>query len=163
MQDKNLYAYFSDNIGGVSSDPSRNIELFYWTPDFPEISVLQTHYLKDYFKENAKLIKDHQEYREIYQQVCCPNYNPDTFQVGKAYGSLHWKSDAWIRKYNPNYYQSWRWVTGQFLNSVDDQYKHKIHNNFVVGIKLFVSPFYLIENNSDIPNFSLLSSKVFNN
>ena len=165
-----LYAYFSDCIGGTHLNPTRNVELFYWTREMPEIAVLQAHSVKDFVKEHTgftdarvnpeKKLK-YVDYREIYQRSCYPDYNLDTFQVGKALGSLVWKSDAWIAQYNPEYYKSWRWVTDQFFKTIDNQYLAK-RNGMTVGLNLFNSPLYLIEKSANLPDFDLLGRSVFN-
>jgi hypothetical protein len=159
--DGNFYAYFNDNIGGLDTDLSRHVELFYWTPDMPHIPVLQAHCLKEYIQNNIVFTDPdrpmtgklaYQEYREIYQQACYPNYNIKTFQVGKALGSLIWKSDLWIAKHNPRYYESWRWATNQFFNGIDSQYIQRAHQ-VPVGLKAFTSPMYLVEQNVKMPDF----------
>ena len=80
----------------------RNIEFFYWTPDFPEIPREQAHALSDYLKTNPNELKkitrfvlnknrvfekvyspDFELYRRLYKSVIYPDYNPNTFQVVK--------------------------------------------------------------------------------
>jgi hypothetical protein len=157
----NFYAYFRDNIGGVDTDPTRNVELFYWTRDMPQLPILQAHTLKEYIQNNIVFTDldrpmtgklSYQEYREIYQQACYPAYNIDTFQVDKALGSLVWKSDFWVVKHNPRYFQSWRWATNQFLNKINSQYINKL-NGMPVGLKPFVSHRFLVAENVKMPDF----------
>jgi hypothetical protein len=164
IKDNNFYAYFVDTIGGVNSTPSRNVELFYWSRKFPQIPVLQAHMIKDFVKYHKELlVRDPTaadidvQYREIYQQACYPEFNIDTFQVGKPFGSLIWKSDSWIGEYNPKYKESWKWVTDQYYNSIDQKYIRKI-NGITTGLKTYESPYYLIEENVDagIDNISWL-------
>jgi hypothetical protein len=162
-KDGNLYSYFTDTIGGTNDDPSRQFELFYWTPDFPSIPVLQSHCIKDFFKERPEFIKSlmskgvpptyNEYYKLVYREVCYPDYDPNTFQVGKAQGSILWKSDAWIMHYNPTYYKSWRWATGQFTKSIDDQYLSKL-SGVTVGLKPYTSPLYLVSAGEDLTPFA---------
>jgi hypothetical protein len=164
-KDNNLYSYFTDTIGGVSDDPSRQFELFYWTPDFPSIPVLQSHYIKDFFKERPEFIKSlmsrgisptFDEYNKlIYTEVCYPDYNPNTFQVGKQLGSILWKNDSWIKRYSPDYYKSWCWTTGQFTKSIDDQYLSK-RSGVTLGLKPYSSPLYLVSAGEDLTPFRCL-------
>lgn len=157
VHNKNLYACFVDCIGGTSSDPTRSVELFYWTPDFPYIPIMQAHAIKEYLKEqlllpNFQTYANSLEYREIYQQSCYPDYNINTFQVGKPLGSAVWESDSWIKQYNPRYYESWKWATGQFFSSINDKFL-TTHNENTVGFKPFHTPMYLVEQNTNIPEF----------
>jgi hypothetical protein len=165
VENGNFYAFFADCIGGTDTD-YRGVELFYWTREFPEIPVLQAHCLKQYIQENLEFPAysrqlEYSEYREIYQAVCYPDYNIDTFQVGKSLGSLIWKSDLWIPKHNPEYYNSWRWATDQFFNGIDTKYIQKT-NGVRTGLSMFSSPLYLVEENTSIPDFKWFPRKVFN-
>jgi hypothetical protein len=160
-----FYAYFTDNLGGTW-EPDRNIEFFYWTPDFPTIPVLQAHSILEFIVENLDKMKqlklsgqvDTQHipnyYKHIYQMVCCPDYNPNTFQVAKPKGSMVWDSDDWINQYNPRYFQSWQWTNQQFFNNIEDQYISKRYGKGV-GLKKCTSPYYVVSNNIDIPEFLL--------
>jgi beta-galactosidase GanA len=120
--------------------------------------------IKDFVKYHKELLVQDPtaanidvQYREIYQQACYPEFNIDTFQVGKPFGSLVWKSDAWITQYNPKYQESWKWVTDQYYNSIDQKYIRKI-NGMTTGLKTYESPYYLIEDNvnAGIDNISWL-------
>jgi hypothetical protein len=103
-----------------------------------------------------------EDWRTIYQQVCYPRYSIDTFQVKKQFGSRVWQSDAWTYQYSPEYYQSWKWLTDQYFNNIDEQYLTRLNevptapkgsNNMIVGLNLFNSPLYLIESNTNLPDF----------
>jgi hypothetical protein len=160
--DGNFYAYFNDTIGGLDGDPTRNVEFFYWSPDMPQLPVLQAHCLKEYIQNNITFTDpdrpmtgrlEYDEYREMYQQACYSKYNINTFQVGKALGSTVWKSDFWIAKHNPKYHEAWRWATKQFFTGIDSQYIHKV-NKMPVGLRWFKSPMFLVEPNVKMPDFS---------
>jgi hypothetical protein len=180
VQDNNFYAFFTDQSNGSDLNPSRKVEFFYWSPDAPHIPVLQAHCIKDYLKEekqiNAEVPSLLEDWRQVYARVCYPRFNIDTFQTYKQFGSLVWQNDWWIQKYNPTYYQSWRYITKQYFAGIDDQYKSKINVpnqqppdvkysrgspynktasgvELTVGLYLFNSPFYLIESATNLPNF----------
>ena len=147
-----FYSYFLDCIGGNNLDPSRTFEVFYWSPDFPQLTILQAHYIKDYLKElvNNKNLS----YRELFIKVCYPEYNNKTFQVQKGWGGLICKSDLWIPKFNPRYYQSWKWNTDQLYNSIDKKFivTHHTIKKLMVGFKPISSKEYLIEKNCGLPD-----------
>lgn len=161
-QNGNLYAFFTDVLGGLNETPGRSIEFFYWTPDMPSIPILQAHSIKDYLLENSDLLDANNPkntalmttgYRELYQKVCYPHYNMDTFQVGKPVGGLIWKSDTWIAKYNPRYFQSWRSSTDNFFKALDNKFKVIKPNGMVTGMQALASPLYLLQENIELPSF----------
>jgi hypothetical protein len=165
-----FYSYFLDCIGGNNLDPSRTFEVFYWSTEFPQLPILQAHEIKDYLKESindkslgfAKDLEENQSlqynrfqsYRDLYIKICYPEYDNNTFQVLKGWGGLICKSDLWIPKFNPRYYQSWKWNTDQLYNSIDKKFMSMHHNvkNLVVGFKPIPSKKYLIEKNCGIPD-----------
>lgn len=157
VTDGNFYAHFTDQSTGSDLDPRRKLEMFYWTPDFPLLPVLQAHYLKDAIKEKRLLDPNFavkkSMFKNLYQEVCYPKFNIDTFQVKKPHGTLFWKNDYWIYKYNPRYYESWRWITKQYYEHIDEQYLNRLDNNLVAGIKIVDSPRYLLETSTNLPNF----------
>jgi len=164
ISNNSFYAYFTDNLGGAQ-DPDRNTEMFYWSPNAPMIPVMQAHNILEFILDNLEKMKQLKltgsdtkyistYYKHIYQIVCCPDYNPDTFQVAKPKGSMLWKSDHWINDYNPKYFQSWRWTNKQFLSSINDQYISR-NAGTQVGLKKCTSPYYIINNNINIPGYLL--------
>lgn len=170
IRDNSFYAYFTDSLGGTW-EPDRTVELFYWNRDFPMIPVMQAHNILEYITEHLDEMKRiHSQdkfgnrvanyYKDVYQIVCCPDYKPDTFQVAKPKGSMLFKSDYWVNDYNPRYFQSWRWTTKQFLNQVDDQYISR-NSGVQVGFKRYTSPYYVISDNANIPDYLLPSLDTF--
>lgn len=146
-QDGNFYAYFADiATGGI--DPARTYELFFWSAEFPEIPILQSHYLKDYYTVNAT----NRLYREVYRTVCCPDYDANTFQVNKYLGSMIFQSNNWIYKHNARYFKSWMWSMNQYYNGIDERYISKV-NGIRVGLTGLCSPRYLVATNTGIPDF----------
>jgi hypothetical protein len=144
--DNSFYAYFTDNMGGAWQ-PDRNIEFFYWTPDFPSIPVLQAHSILDFLTENRS--SDDKNYNQLYKTICCPDYNPDTFQVLKPKGSMVWKSDNWVNQYSPGYYKSWAWTCKQFFPAIDKQYISRV-GGIQVGIMPCSSPRYIVSTDVNI-------------
>lgn len=152
---RDFFAYFTDSLGG-KWDESRNIEFFYWTPDFPMIPIMQAHLILEFLEQHADrlpiLIGQNnfsQYYKNIYRSVCCPTFDTSTFQTEKPIGSMVWKTDDWIVKYNPEYYQSWRWHNKQFLDGISDRFistKHTVK----LGLKKCVSKAYIIKRDIDI-------------
>lgn len=146
IKDNKFYAHFIECLGGTDS-LDYNQELFYWTVDFPTIPILQAHYIKDHFIEfpnERGFFTGGRDMTKMYQKICYPQYNSDTFQVGKPMGVMHRKSDAWIYAYNRKYYDSWQWSMKQFYDTIDESYLSFRNGNFVVGTKKMSSPLYYV-------------------
>jgi hypothetical protein len=167
--DGKFYAFFLDSCGGASGELAQSVEFFYHSPNFPQLAVLQAHCLKDYIKENAATVLDpankvqhgeRGEYIKSYQRVCYPDYNPDTFQTGKQLGTLVRKSEFFIQKYSPRYYESWKSITNDLFENVSDEYLARLNNNFTVGLKYCSSTLYLVEESTGLPNFDWLKWTV---
>lgn len=155
IKDQKFYAHFIECM--MSSDcPNYDSkfgrEMFYWTPDFTSIPVLQAHCLRDFFMEHPELSNlDVLESRNIYSQICYPNWNTDTFQTGKPMGTMLRKSDAWIHNYNPRYWKSWKWHMDQYYTSIDSKFLNLKHNKVTVGTRKFHSPEYYV---GDVPGLA---------
>lgn len=152
VRDGNFYSYFLDCIGGTALDHSRTFELFYWSPEFPQLPILQAHSIKDRLKQSIEL--KNLSYRQLYTQVCYPDYDTNTFQVQKGWGGMLCKSDLWIPKFNPRYYESWKWSIDQLYNSIDKKYLsyHPRDQKITVGFKPILSREYLVEENCGLPD-----------
>jgi len=146
-RDDNFYAYFVD-VSDQVAPPERNVELFYWSIDFPSIPILQAHCLKEYIITNPSAdylrIKTPDKWRlmrHLYHCVCYPDYDISTFQVEKPAGSLIWNSESWTYNYNPKFVQSWVWGIKQIYNGINDKFvRHHDTNNLITGLHPFRSP-----------------------
>ncbi len=150
VENNQFYATFIDRFGGTDIDPERSVEFFYWTPSMPLIPVMQAHILKEYYEQNvldhiSKMHVDPGVGREIYISLCYPDYNLKTFQVGKQFSSLIWKSELWVAKHNPRYYYSWKWASDQYIKTIDKRFCTTLNNTDVkIGYKPMYSNRYLI-------------------
>lgn len=167
---KKLYAFFSDTAGGAELDGEKAVEFFFSTPKFSLIPVMQAHYLRDELlaqkaqamankNSNAPGLRDRGLWNDIYLRACYPDYNPDTFQTDKALGTWLRASDVWMHKYNPTFFDSWRWTYDQYFKNLDDNLLDKMQGTITVGLKALNSPNYLIDDNFDYPDF-VASSKL---
>lgn len=155
IRDQKFYAFFIECI--MSSDRPEydnkfGREMFYWTPDAANIPILQAHYLRDFFMEHPESSNlDLLGSRNIYSQVCYPEWNNETFQVGKPLGTMLRKSDSWIHNYNPTYWKSWKWHMDQYYNSIDSKFLNLKNSKVLVGTKKFHSPEYYV---GDVPGIA---------
>jgi hypothetical protein len=84
-------------------------ELFYWTPDLPELVIKQAHLVMNFFKQNPNLIylvdtahlggwQHREEYYEICKALCYPYWNRDAFQTDKISNPTFTEHDNWYNK-----------------------------------------------------------------
>jgi hypothetical protein len=168
IQNGNFYSFFFDGHGRVDQD-YKNIEFFFSTPDLPELSILQSHCLKDFIKSvsingvistaivtttgkkieiNNRSIYD----RRNYALACYPNWNINTFQAEKHLGSIIHKDDLKAKEFNPNLFNKWWTEVVSFVKDIDPTY-YKLHptiKKLVVGYTLIPSNYYLIESNTNL-------------
>jgi hypothetical protein len=145
-QDGETYGYFIDRFAGTDNDDDRSIEPFFWTKNMPEIPIMQAHELKRYHEMHPKLpiysMRGHMD-RETYCRVCYPDWNRDTFQVGKPLGSEIWASEAWVQQYNPRYFDSWKWALNQYMPAIDPTFfEYRQNETLRVGYTMFKSNLY---------------------
>ena len=163
------YAHFVDRAA-EETIPGRYNEWFYWTKKFPLLPVAQAHevmnllkLMEDYkknsnnelkyyktFKRNIKTrvtktaLSTNLQYRELYRDACYPDWDDTTFQAGKVLGPMIVKSEYWVKQHNPRLYESWKWGTSQWFNSIDKKFL-KIVDNVVVGASLMTSRLYSLD------------------
>jgi hypothetical protein len=110
----------------------------------PEIAVMQAHDLKLYYQTQLNKIQTNSvDLRTSYINTCYPDYDLQTFQVGKAAGSKIWASELWIQKYNPRYVESWEWALSQFSSNIDDMY-YSYFSKLRLGYKVIKSQSYYV-------------------
>lgn len=144
LENGEVYAHFVDRFAGTDNDDDRNIEPFFWTKDMPEIAVMQAHELKAYHEMHPELSLNDID-RKTYCHVCYPDWKQDTFQVGKPLGSEIWASEAWVKQYNPRYFESWKWALNQYMPNIDPKFcNYRLLGKFRVGYKIMKSKLYHI-------------------
>lgn len=145
LEDNQMYAYFVDRFAGTDLDPDRSIEGFFWTKNMPEIPIMQAHEVKQYYQLHPELNLNEFK-RKIYCSICYPDWNVDTFQVGKPLGSEIWASEAWVYEFNPRYVQSWKWALNQYMDKIDTEFceYYQDSKKFRTGYKPMKSPLYRI-------------------
>jgi hypothetical protein len=134
----------------------RNVEYFYWTPDFPEIVREQAHIVLDYlninpqsrtafpnFNLNTRQITsiDFEYKRQLIKYLVYPTWNLTTFQVKKQ-KDFYNKSEIyqWFfsNKESEKYLESWRAAIRSEYNLIDNKW---FNNN---GPTIFFSKPYFI-------------------
>jgi hypothetical protein len=116
LHDNKMYLYFVDrpvhsaipalvNNGFTNTD----VELFYWSPDFPDLIKKQCHIIKRWFElpENQRLSymldfwwqisnTNRTTYEWIIKSIIYPDYDLSTFQCDKPVKAMYQEWDYWM-------------------------------------------------------------------
>jgi len=137
-------------------------ELFYWTPDLPEIMIKQGHIIKNYLAGDVttlpfvSLYKSDLAYKE-YQgkkywlsnhgvhRLIYPNWDIDTFTVGKGHSVLFTQRDTWFFNLQTEHEVRKNWATGldQLWKILPDYWKNN-PDSMYDGIKACWSKDYIL-------------------
>ena len=156
------YAYFCD-VQANSAHPIvgdyTNItnEYFYWTPDFPEITVKQAHMIKKWFDQSQNSstryllrwpnasIAQRTTYEQIARSIIYPDYDMATWQTDKPTNSFYNEMDHWFYQNfgQTNLYNAWESGLKFLTDKIDPQYFTHQHGQ-PVGLMAMFSPFYFL-------------------
>ncbi len=158
-KDGNIYCYFLDKLANVHAyGENRVSELFYWTPDLPEITLIQSRLLFNYIKHNptvADLIDRTKPYNVktkiiwnsiarsvIYQEYC----QLGMWQANKPSSNIMNECDSWIHSLeNDNYIQSWKYGLSNIISSINSDYFDHRHGK-IAEFNGFISDTYYLGN-----------------
>ena len=140
--DNEWYSLFTD-VHTNSSHPIvgdyTNItnELFYWSPDFPEISVKQSHMVKTWFDlpanahlrhvvefSNFQSVARRTAYEQVVKAIIYPDYDLETWQTSKPTNSFYNEMDTWFYKNfkETRLYTAWEAGIQLLLDKIDPKY-----------------------------------------
>jgi hypothetical protein len=168
------YVYFSD-VQANSAHPIvgdyTNItnEYFYWTPDFPEITIKQAHMIKQWFDHphNASTryllkwpnnsIAQRTAYEQILKPIIYPDFDQNTWQTSKPTNSFYNEMDYWfyVNFKDTKLYNAWEAGLNLLVNKIDPDYL-TYQLNKPTGLMVMFSPLYYIGKSVDshiIPAF----------
>jgi len=133
-------------------------ELFYWTPDMPEIVCKQSHIIRKF----CTTIHDDTWYQDQFtefgynpvirkyltpesiKKIIYPRWNPATFCDGKSKSFVWSDRDAWFIQGNLEASQKWRNISRKFMHDLDPSWLND-PKDYLKGIKSHCSPNYYIE------------------
>lgn len=157
--ENDFYVYFADHlVSGCQPDGeyNRNIELFYWTPDMPDIVRAQGHLMFNFFRANpaAQFVVTADERQsqndrglmdQIVKDICQPDYDKSKFQAGKPTSQIYTENDHWLRsKFGTERFMSaWRYGLTQYFKLIDKRFFVK-KNDRIDGYRAYTSPYYKI-------------------
>jgi hypothetical protein len=167
--DGKLYFQFVDIIDNCISPQIQNNyhnglfdELFYWTPDLPEIVVKQAHVIRNFVQSvhdpafyNITGAKDTQgsAYNttvkgylkpQILKQIIYPHWDPNTYVAGKSSSRVWSTRDQWFIHGNLEAAEKFRSMSVSFFQSLDP-YWLSDSKDYLKGVKGSVSPRYYLE------------------
>jgi hypothetical protein len=154
------YGYFIDLLANHANpvvDEYTNItsELFYWTPDFPEISVKQAHMIRRWFDMpqnqhlrhlvNEKDPNRRTTYEWLAKSIIYPDYDLHTWQTSKPTNSFHNEMDYWFYTNfkETNLYSTWEKGLEFLVDKIDSKYFYKQFGK-PMGFGQNYSPYYYI-------------------
>jgi hypothetical protein len=139
-------------------------ELFFWSPDLPEICIKQAHMVKTYLSqpniETAAFItpektsvactvkngKTHWLTVHGVHRIVYPNWDITTFSVGKANDVMLTPRDEWLFNLSDTHTvkQSWEIGRKKLLQTLPDYWKNDL-SNWAKGVKGCISKDYYLE------------------
>ncbi len=140
-----------------NADDNRVIELFYWTPSCPELTIKSYQTVANYIKrhpEHAKyFVNEYNEdpdynsiQRTILTSLLYRDWDNNTFQVGKSTSDIYPEHDYWIHKFFDKelFVKSWEHAYKSQIKMIDKKYIKYNSKNEPVGFVGFVSPMFKI-------------------
>lgn len=163
-RDGKLYTYFLDKFFGNINRHQRSwrtTEMFYWTPDMPELvqqraRAVYHHFLAhpehlwlvdwDKRKQN-KSRQNKQKLDDLIRSIVYPDWNPNRFQAYKSSNLVWNENDQWFFTHfrHTRYFQSWISGVTHLESSIDKKFQeHSAVNGRFEGWVGFVSRFYCL-------------------
>jgi hypothetical protein len=176
IKDGKFFLYFTDvmanstnpDVGGYTNVTN---ELFYWTPDCPEIVAKQCHELIRWFSlpEHHKFqhtlnwpngsFATRTLYEQLVRSVIYPDFDPNTFQVVKPTNNIYNEMDYWfhVNFKDTKIYQVWESGVNYLLDNLDEKYIGYVRNR-ATNIKDYSTPFYYL-GDSTIPDVGVFKTR----
>lgn len=119
LYEGNLYTYFLDRpvhsalpVTVNNGYTNTNVELFYWSPDLPDLMIKQCHIIKRWFElpENQRLSymldfwwqlsnTNRTAYEWLIKSIIYPDYDLSTFQCDKPIKAMYQEWDFWLEDF----------------------------------------------------------------
>jgi hypothetical protein len=167
--DNHWYVYFIDIMANhpnpvVNHHTNITTELFFWTPDLPELVIKQGHMVKTWFDMPANqhlrnLVTypiSNPNLRTVYEGLIkpfiYPDFDPHTWQTAKPTNSFYNEMDTWfyVNLKGSRQYQVWQ--AGLKFLEENIHAKHLVESNGTVnGLRWNKSIFYHLGPSTSIP------------
>jgi len=161
------YVYFTDvqanNAHPIVGEYNNIInEYFFWTPDFPEITIKQAHMIKQWFDNPHNVstryllkwpnnsIAQRTAYEQILKPIIYPDFDPTTWQTTKPTNSFYNEMDYWfyVNFKGTKLYNAWEAGLNLLIDKIDPTY-FTYQFNKPTGLMVMFSPFYYIGKSVD--------------
>lgn len=133
-------------------------ELFYWTPDMPEISIKQGHVIRKFCEtindpkwyQRSKTRYGYNRLIDMYltessiKQILYPRWNPATYCDGKSPNFIISARDEWLAQGNIDSTQNFHALLNQWICKLDPYWLND-PADITKGIKGCISPRYYLE------------------
>lgn len=144
--DSKIYCYFLDHFANSHclGPYEKFSELFYWTPDLPEITLVQARAIYNSIKSDKNLLQliewnqpwsgeRSNQWANFSRSVIYPSYvKLNTFQALKGSSKVFDQVDDWMQKLkHERYYQSWQNGFNNLVNSIDDRFFNRRHSEII--------------------------------
>ena len=163
-RDGKLYTYFLDKFFGNINRHQRSwrtTEMFYWTPNMPELVQQRARAVYHHFREhpqdlylvdwdNRKKNRSRQNKQmldNLIRSIVYPDWNPLRFQAYKSSNLVWNENDQWFfdNFQDSTYFQSWLSGIRHLESSIDKKYQeHSPINGRFEGWVGFISKFYCL-------------------
>jgi hypothetical protein len=140
-------------------------ELFYWTPDLPELLAKQAHMIRHWFDmphnhnmrhltepDSLTRIEKRTTYEQLVKSIIYPDYDLTTWQTAKPRNSFYNEMDTWfyVNCKDTQLFSAWESGLNYLIDKIDSKYLGYV-NNVPVGLTTFSSPFYYLGPSTSIP------------
>ena len=141
LLDNEWYFFFADTQANhpnpvIGDHDNITTELFYWTPDMPELLVKQAHMVKTWFDmpqnnhlkhlvQNSTNNPNHRTaYENIVKSIIYPDYDLETWQTAKPTSSFYNEMDHWFHTNlkGTKLYSAWESGLELLVDKIDPKY-----------------------------------------
>jgi hypothetical protein len=162
LVDGKWYVYYADLQANhpcpiVGDYTNVTSELFYWTPDMPEIVCKQAHMIKNWFDMSQNqhvrhLVQTAQAntnqrtvYEHIAKSIIYPDYDLETWQTSKPTTSFYNEMDHWfhVNLKGTKLYSAWETGLQLLVDKIDSKY-FQFELNKPVGLHPNISMLYYL-------------------
>lgn len=179
--DDGWYSYFIDlyaNHPNPVSGGYTNIttELFYWSPDLPEISIKQAHMIRRWFdmpqNHHLRHLVNEQDpnrrtaYEFIAKSIIYPDYDLQTWQTSKPTNSFYNEMDHWFYTNfkDTNLYAAWEKGLQFLVDKIDPKYfYYQLGKPVGLGMQrsslYYIGPATTINTGPSFPNRAVATTK----
>jgi hypothetical protein len=163
-ENNSFYVFYSDTIAGTVlhfddyDDYYNPTELFYWTPDMPDVVKVQAHHIMNCVKKDIKLldillpgVTNTYMLRNVYENavrnIIYPYWDQTRFQAYKPSSLYRCEIDDWMYSsdnHDQHVMDTWQYSLDYLEKNIDPKYFIKTAGGNVDGLISINSPYFKI-------------------